>query len=40
LRVLLRKYLHRAKLKDYFRVISGKENALIIKERKIYEVEE
>jgi len=40
LRVLLRKYLHKAELKDYFRVIGGKENTLIIKERKIYEVEE
>jgi len=40
LRALLRKYLHRAELKDYFRVIGGKENALIIKERKIYELKE
>jgi CHASE2 domain-containing sensor protein len=34
LRTLLRKFLHKAELKD-FRVISGKENAFIIKERKI-----
>lgn len=36
LRVLLKKYLHKANLKDEFRVIAGKEeNSLIIKERKI-----
>lgn len=40
LRVLLRKYLHKVGLKEYFRVISGKENTLIIKERKISEVME
>jgi hypothetical protein len=34
LRVLLRKFLHKAELKDDFRVISGKENIFIIKERK------
>lgn len=34
LRVLLRKFLHRAELKEEFRVISGKENVFIIKERK------
>jgi len=34
LRVLLRKFLHRAELKEEFRVISGKENIFIIKERK------
>ncbi|MEM2104320.1 MAG: 60S ribosomal protein L22 [Candidatus Bathyarchaeia archaeon] len=39
LRVLLRKFLHKAELKDYFRVITGKENSLIIKERKILEEE-
>ena len=33
LRLLLRKFLHRADLKD-FRVISGRENAFVIKERK------
>lgn len=37
LRVLLRKYLHKQKLREYFRVIGGKENTLIIKERKISE---
>jgi len=34
LRVLLRKFLHRAELKEELRVISGKENVFIIKERK------
>ena len=33
LRLLLRKFLHRADLKD-FRVISGREGAFIIKQRK------
>jgi len=34
LRVLLRKFLHREDLKEEFRVISGSEGALVIKERK------
>ncbi len=34
LRVLLRKFLHKAELKEEFKVISGKENIFIIKERK------
>ncbi|MDH5460355.1 MAG: 60S ribosomal protein L22 [Candidatus Bathyarchaeota archaeon] len=37
LRVLLRKFLHRIELKDYFRVIGGRENTLIVKEKKIAE---
>jgi hypothetical protein len=37
LRVLLRKFLHKQELKEYFRVIGGKENAFVIKERKISE---
>jgi hypothetical protein len=37
LRVLLRKFLHRNELKDYFRVIGGRENTLIVKEKKIAE---
>jgi len=37
LRVLLRKFLHRIELRDYFRVISAGENTLIVKERKIAE---
>jgi len=40
LRVLLKKYLHRAELKEEFRVIAGKENILIIKGRKLAEGEE
>lgn len=40
LRVLLRKYLHKTGLKDYYRVIGGKENTLTIKERKISVEEE
>lgn len=36
LRVLLRKFLHKVELKDYFRVIVGeKENTLKVKGRKI-----
>jgi len=34
LRVLLRKFLHKEDLKEEFRVIAGKENVLVIKERK------
>lgn len=37
LRVLLRKFLHRNELKDYFRVISGGENTWVVKEKKIVE---
>jgi hypothetical protein len=36
-RVLLKKYLHKAELKEDFRVIAGKEATLIIKERKLAE---
>ena len=36
-RVLLRKFLHKAELKEQFRVISGKENVFIIKKRKSVE---
>ena len=39
LRVLLKKFLHREELKEEFRIISGKENSLVIKERKIVEFE-
>ncbi len=38
LRTLLKKFLHKADLKD-FRVIAGKENALIIKEKKLHREE-
>jgi len=34
LRVLLRKFLHKAELKEQFRVISGKENVFIVKEKR------
>jgi hypothetical protein len=39
LRVLLRKFLHRKELKDYFRVIGGKENTLVVKAKKVEEEE-
>jgi hypothetical protein len=38
-RVLLKKFLHRHTLKDYFRVISGVEDTLKVKERKLPEEE-
>ncbi len=34
-RVVLRKFLHKEGLRDYFRVIGGKEDCLVIKEIKI-----
>ncbi|MEM3627843.1 MAG: 60S ribosomal protein L22 [Candidatus Bathyarchaeia archaeon] len=40
LRVLLKKFLHQKELKDYYRVIGGAENSLIVKGRKIPEEEE
>jgi hypothetical protein len=40
LRVLLRKFLHRKEIKDYYRVIGGRDDALIVKERKRAEDEE
>ncbi len=39
LRVLLRRFLHQKELKEYFRVIGGKENTLVVKEKKIAEEE-
>jgi len=39
LRVLLKKYLYKAELKEDFRVIAGPENTLVIKERKLAETE-
>jgi hypothetical protein len=39
MRVLLKKYLHKAELREEFRVIAGKENMLIIKGRKLAEEE-
>jgi len=38
-RVLLRKFLHKNELKEYYRVISGKDNTLVVKEKKIAEEE-
>jgi hypothetical protein len=37
LRVLVKKFLHKQELKEYFRVISGEENTLKVKERKLEE---
>ena len=39
LRVLLRKFLHKKELKDYFRVIGDEENTLMIKKKKTAEEE-
>jgi hypothetical protein len=39
LRVLLRKFLHKNDLGEYYRVIGGKENALVFKGRKVEEEE-
>jgi hypothetical protein len=39
LRTILKKFLHKKELKDYFRVISGEEDTLIIKEKKLFEEE-
>ena len=39
LRVLVKKFLHKQELKEYFRVISGEENTLKVKERKLSEEE-
>jgi len=40
LRVLLRKFIHKSQLRDYFRVIGGKENTLTVKGKKVPEEEE
>ena len=40
LRVLLRKFLHRNELRDYYRIIGGKDNTLVFKEKKTAEEEE
>jgi hypothetical protein len=37
LRLILKKFLHRANLKEDFKIISGGENIFIIKEKKVYE---
>lgn len=38
-RLLLRKFIYKVELKEYFRVIGDKENSLIIKEKKTAEEE-
>jgi hypothetical protein len=40
LRVLLRKFLHQQELREYFRVIGGKQNTFKVKEIKVAEEEE
>jgi len=40
LRVLLRKFIHSKDLREQFRITGGKDNALIVKEKKVYEEEE
>jgi hypothetical protein len=35
--VLVKKFLHKQELKEYYRVISGDEGILKVKERKLYE---
>jgi hypothetical protein len=40
LRVLLRKFLHRKEIKDLYRVIGGKDNTFIVKEKRMAEEEE
>ncbi len=40
IRVLIRKFIHQQELRDYFRIIGGKDNTLIVKEIKIEEEEE
>jgi hypothetical protein len=39
LRVIVKKFLHKQELKDYYRVISGDEETLKVKERKLPEEE-
>ncbi len=40
LRVLVKKFLHKRELKEYYRVIAGDEDTLKVKERRLYESEE
>jgi len=37
LRVLVKKFLHKSELKEYYRVLSKSEDVLKIKEKKVYE---
>ena len=40
LRVLVKKFLHKQELKEYYRVIAGDEDTLKVKERRLYESED
>jgi len=40
LRVLVKKFLHKQELKEYYRVIADDEDTLKVKERKLYESED
>ena len=40
MRVLVKKFLHKQKLKEYYRVIAGEEDTLKVKERRLYESED
>ena len=40
LRVLVKKFLHKQELKEYYRVIAGDEDTLKVKERRVDESEE
>lgn len=37
IRVLIKKFLHKSELKEYYRVLSGSEDTFRIKEKKVYE---
>jgi hypothetical protein len=37
MRVLVKKFLHKSELKEYYRVLSSSEDTLKIKEKKVYE---
>ena len=39
LKVLLRKFLHKQELRNFFRVIGGRENSWIVKEKRTYSEE-
>ncbi len=40
MRVLMKKFLHKQELKEYYRVIADEEDTLKVKERRLYEEEE
>lgn len=40
LRVIVKKFLHKQELKEYYRVIADAEDTLKVKERRLYEEEE